>query len=173
MICLGGVGVRLEEQIDEQPLDRRRVVRDLVISRRLAARQLEPVQRGLARHRRAIRAPRLELAGQHRHRGIMAQLVMVVEVFVSERDAEHALADQRRHRRARSGPAARASRSSPRSAQPDRSTRSVAPSSSAPGIRGDRPAVEIRHHPTAVNGCKTELSLRYTASASGRPPASA
>ena len=34
MICSGGALVRLEEQIDEQRLDRRRIVADLVIARR-------------------------------------------------------------------------------------------------------------------------------------------
>jgi hypothetical protein len=41
---------------------------------------LQPVQRALARHRRAVLALGLQLAGQHRHQRIVAQLVVVVQV---------------------------------------------------------------------------------------------
>ena len=87
--------VRLQEQLHQQRLDRRRIVADLVIARRLLPAQLQPVQRRLAGHRRAVRAPRRKLAGQHRHQRIVAQLVMVVEVLVAERDAKDPLTDQR------------------------------------------------------------------------------
>ena len=96
MICRGRALVRLEEQIDEQVPDRRRIVADLVIARRLELAQLQPVERRFAGHRRAILAPRRKLAGQHRHHRIMAQLVVIVEVLIAERDPEHPLADQRR-----------------------------------------------------------------------------
>ena len=43
-------------------------------------------------------APRLELAGQHRQHRIVPQLIVIVEVLVAQRQAEDALADQRRHR---------------------------------------------------------------------------
>ena len=86
----------LQEQIDEQPLDRGRVMADLVVARRLRPAQFQPVQRRLARQRRAIRPPRLELAGQHRQHRVVPQLVVVVQVLVTERDAEHPL----RHHRA-------------------------------------------------------------------------
>ena len=49
--------VRLEEQVDEQPFDRRAGVPDLVVARRLGRRVLEPVQRALAGKRRASLAP--------------------------------------------------------------------------------------------------------------------
>ena len=152
---LGRVGVRLQEQLDEEPLDRRLVMRDLVIARRLRPAQLKPVQRALARNRSAIRAPRHELAGQHRHRGVMAQMLMVVEVLVSERDSEHALADERRHvvldqvRPARIHEAA--------CKAPNQADDAVGrPEQKRAGIGGDRPAVETRLHPTALNGCKTK-----------------
>ena len=87
--------VRLEEEIDEQGFDRRRVVADLVIARGDLARQLQPVERRLARRRRAVAAPSLQLARQHRHQRVVPKLVVIVEVFVAERDAEHALPDER------------------------------------------------------------------------------
>jgi hypothetical protein len=53
---------------------------------------------GVSRDRRAVRTPSFELAGQNRHHRIAAQVVVVVEVLISQRDAEHPLADQRGHR---------------------------------------------------------------------------
>ncbi len=95
---LGRFCMRLEKQVDKQALDRGRLVRDLAIFRRRVARQFEPVQRGFAGHRRAVRTPSFELAGQNRHHRIVAQVVVVVEVLIPQRDAEHPLADQRGHR---------------------------------------------------------------------------
>ena len=46
--------MRLHEQIDEQPLDRRPVVADLVVARRLRPTQLQTVQCALARQRRTL-----------------------------------------------------------------------------------------------------------------------
>ena len=91
----GRPSVRLEEQVDEQGLDRRRVVADLLGSGWRLARQFQPVERRLAGDRRAILAPGLELARQHRHQRVVAKLVVIVQVLVAERDAEHALPDQR------------------------------------------------------------------------------
>src|ERR1700730_426816 len=51
-------GVRLEEEVDEQAFDLRPVIADLVIASWLRPAQLQPVERALARHRCAVRAPR-------------------------------------------------------------------------------------------------------------------
>jgi len=64
--------VRLDEQRHEQRLDRRRIIADLVIERRQRRAQLQPVQRRLAGHRRAVPPLRRKLAGQHRHHRIVA-----------------------------------------------------------------------------------------------------
>jgi len=85
--------VRLEEQVDEQFLDRRALVADLMVARRRRGRVLEPVERALARERRAILAPRGELAGKRRQHRVMPQVIGVDQVFVAERDAEHPLRD--------------------------------------------------------------------------------
>lgn len=87
--------VRFQEQRHRQRLDRRRVIGDLVVARWFLPAQLQPVQRRLAGHRRTVVAPDRKLARQHRHQRIVPQLVMVVEVFIAERDAEDPLADQR------------------------------------------------------------------------------
>jgi hypothetical protein len=63
---LGRRRVRFEEQVDEQAFDRRAVVADLVVARRLGGRVLETVQGALAGERRAVRAPGGELAGERR-----------------------------------------------------------------------------------------------------------
>ena len=95
MICAGALAWLVQEQIDEQRLDRRRIVADPVIARRLRPAQFQPVQRRFACHRRAVGPLGLQLAGQDRHHRVMPQLVVVVQVLVAQRDAEHALANQR------------------------------------------------------------------------------
>jgi hypothetical protein len=52
---------------------------------------LEPVQGALAGERCAALALGLELAGERRQHRIMAQLVVVDQVFVAKREAEHPL----------------------------------------------------------------------------------
>ena len=52
-------------------------------------------QRRFARHWRAILAPGLELARQHRHQRVVTKLVVIVQILVAERNAEHALPDER------------------------------------------------------------------------------
>jgi hypothetical protein len=49
MICLDGVRLSLEEEVDEQEaLDRRRIMPDLVVSARSHRRVLKPIERALA-----------------------------------------------------------------------------------------------------------------------------
>jgi hypothetical protein len=69
---------------------------DLVVARRLQLAQLQPVQRRLAGDRRAIAAPRRELARQYRHHRVVPQFIVVVEILVAERDPEYPLTDQGR-----------------------------------------------------------------------------
>jgi hypothetical protein len=109
----------VEEEVDEGPLDRSRIMTNFVIARWPGCgRVLEPVQRRLASRpccaraggrrnkvppragqRRAVRAPaRRELSGEHGEYRIVPQVVVVDEVLIAERDPEDALADQRWHR---------------------------------------------------------------------------
>jgi hypothetical protein len=124
--------VRLQEQIDKQSLDGDRVVTGPVIARRL-------------RHRRAILAPCRKLARQHCHHRIVAQLIVVVEVLIAERDPEHSLAHQRHHLvldQILTPHIVKARRKPLR--QPDRMIRRSKKQRSR--IRRDRAAVECRHH---------------------------
>ena len=91
----GRPDVRLEEEVDEQRFDRRRIMADLLVARRRRPRQLQPVQRRFARDRRAILAPGFELPRQNRHHRIVAEIFVIVQVLIAERDAEHPLPHER------------------------------------------------------------------------------
>jgi hypothetical protein len=84
-----------EEEVDEQSLDRRRLVADLVIARGGLARELKPVQRRLARHRGAVAAASLKLGRQNRHQRVVTKLVVIIEVLIAERNPERPLTDER------------------------------------------------------------------------------
>ena len=73
----------VEKQIDKQPFDRRRVMADLVIARRLRPAQLQPVERRFAGQRCTISVSSLKLAAQHRHDRVVPQLVVVDQVLVA------------------------------------------------------------------------------------------
>ena len=137
------------------------VVADLVIARRLRPAQLQPVQRALAGQRRAVRPPRRELAGQHRQHRIVPQLIVVDQVLVAQRDAEHPLATS----------VATSCSISPGIApireaggepldQPDRPVGRA--QQQRAGIRGDRPAVERRHHRRPSTGAKSNRSALHS-----------
>ncbi len=80
-------GVRLDEQIAKQRVDLLRRVIDLVITL-AAARKLQPVQRALAGQGLLQLAP----ARQHSHQRIVAQLLMIVQVLIAQRQPADALA---------------------------------------------------------------------------------
>jgi hypothetical protein len=150
----------VEKQIDQQGFDRLRVVPDLVIGRRLRLAQLEPVERRFAGHRRTVLAPRRELAGEHSHHRVVAQLVVVEHIFVAQRDAEDALADQRWHRvhdllrRPAVGEATGKAID-----QPDCPI--TCPQQQSAGVRSDLAAIKCGHHRAPLDACKLE-QLRAT-----------
>ena len=87
--------MRVEKDIDQQPLDRCRIVAEFVIARGFRPAQLQSVERRFAGHRRAIPATGRKLAGQHRHHRVVAQFVVVDQILVAECDADDALHHQR------------------------------------------------------------------------------
>ena len=116
---------------------------------------LEPVERRLARRRRAARPACPELAhdrGQHR---VVAQGVVVDQVLVTQRQGEHALADQ-------GGQAVldlirRAVIDETGREPPDQADRPIGGAQEQrAGVGGDRPAIESGHHGTALDACKVE-----------------
>ena len=145
--------VRFEKDVDQQALDRRRVVRDLTVPRRGLARQFQTVQRGFAGDRSAIRAPRFELAGQHRHHRIVAQVVVVVEILIAEREAEHALANQRGHSMLNKPGIAHVAKAAGQAT--NEIDRLVGRPQEQPArVRRHRPAVEFGDHRPPLNRCK-------------------
>jgi len=142
--------MRLHEEIDEQHLDRRRIVAYLVIASRFGPAQFDAVQCRFAGQRCTVRALRRKLAGDNRQHRIVPQFIVIVEVFIAQRDADHPLQHHRadlmlhqfRH------PRVDEARSEPLG-QPDRPVRLA--QQHCTGIRGDRSAIERGHHLTAVN----------------------
>ncbi len=152
---LGRPRVRLHEQVDQQVLDRHRIVADLVIARRFKLAQLQPVERRLAGHRRAILAARSELAREHRQHRIVAQLVVVVEILIAKRNPEHPLADQRHHLVLDQFRAPHVVKARGQSIHhPDRAIRRAQQQRS--GIRRDRARIERRYHRAAFNRFKSK-----------------
>jgi hypothetical protein len=147
--------VRFEEQLDEQGLDRCRIMPDLVVTARLRRRVLEPVERALAGKRCAVLTLRLKLAGQGCQHRVEAQLVVVDQILIAKRDAEHPLRHHGLHRvfdlpwRATIGEAG---------GEPsDQTDRPIGRAEQqAAGIRGDLAAVERSHHLTALDHFITE-----------------
>ena len=74
------LGLRLDKQIREQPVDLLRGVVDLGVVL-AAAGKLQPVQRALARQRLVQLAP----AAEQRQQRVCAQLLVVVQIFVAQR----------------------------------------------------------------------------------------
>jgi hypothetical protein len=148
--------VGIEEDIHQQRFQARRIVIDLVILLGVALRRvLQPVERALAGHRRTVRTLGLELAGQHREHRIMTQFVMIVEVLIAQRQAEHPLADQ----------GLDAVLEQPRIATggetggdpPDQPEAAIQlPQKQPSRIRCDHSAIEPGHHLPALNGFKFE-----------------
>jgi len=165
---LGRHAMRVEEEIDQQTLDRRRIMGDLAVALRADRRMLEPVERALAGERCAVRPPRLELAGQHRHHRVVAQLVVVDHVFITERDPDHPLTDQRRDGvlDARRIPAvAEAGRKAL-----DQTNGAVGcPEQQRTGVRGHCSAVEPGHHRATVHRSKRELARATVCRHRGTP----
>jgi hypothetical protein len=161
--------VRRQEQGDEQPLDRRRIVGDLVVARRRRTAQFEAIERALAGDRRTVPTLCRKLAGQDRHDRVVAQFVVVVEILVAERDSEYPLADQRRHLvldQFRPPGIGKARRKPPD--QPNHPVRRS--QQQRPGVRGDRPAVEPRHHRTPFHAGKTKQVCGTLCRHRGSPP---
>ena len=88
--------MRFEEKIHQQPIDLRIVAIDLVILRRMSPRRvLQAIERALARQWLAVGPQhRAQLARQHRKRRVLAQLVVIVEVFIPQCQAEDTLPHQ-------------------------------------------------------------------------------
>jgi hypothetical protein len=150
---LGRVLVRLQKQIDKQPLDLCPVPGDAVIARQLRSASLQPVERRFAGQGRAILAAGRQFAGQHRHCRVVTQLVVIDQIFIAQRQRKDPLPDQGSDgvldqlRRAAVGETL----GEPID-QPDRPVRR--PQQQGSGIRCHLAAVKPRHHRAPFDACK-------------------
>jgi hypothetical protein len=147
--------MRLHKQIDKQRLDLGPIPGDAVIARQLRSTPLQPVERRFAGQRRAILAAGRQLAGQHRHGRVVTQLVVIDQVFVTQRQREDPLPDQCHHFVFDQlwGAAVGETPGKPL----DQSDRPICrPQQQGTRIRGDLAAVKPGHHRTPLDACKTE-----------------
>ena len=101
------------------------------------------------------RATAAQFAGQHRHHRVVAQFVVVDQVLVAQRDADHALHHQRLYGVFdKFGVAAIGEAGGQTPGQADDPVGRA--EQQRAGIRGDAPAIEGRHHGTAFDACKLE-----------------
>lgn len=98
MICLGGRPCASMNRSTKSRSIAAPLMGNLVIPRRLPSARLQTVERRLAGRRRAVRASGFQLARQYRHDRIAAQVVVVIKIFVAERERKHPLAHQGRYR---------------------------------------------------------------------------
>ena len=138
--------VGVQEQRDEQALDRPRVVADLVIAiEHLGRCVFQPIQRALAGERGTVGAPGLQLADQGREHRIVAQLVVIDEILVAQRDPDDPLHEQGLDAvldQLRAAPVDEAPREPAH--QIERPVGSA--QQQGPGVRGHRAAIERRDH---------------------------
>ena len=163
----------VDERVDQHVLKLLGVVVDPGVAARPAAggRVLEPAQRALARQWRAALPACFELARQQRQQRVAAQVVVVVEVLVSQGDAGDALRHHRAHRMF--GEAGIAVVRETCGDPVEESGGAVRlPEQQRPGVRRDRSAVERGGHPAPTAPLKPEgngLTLcRHRSSAGNR-----
>ena len=95
---LGRRRLCIEKQRDQNPLDRRRIMADLVIAcHRPCRRALQPTKRVATGQSRTILALGAEPAKAGRQQRIMPQLIVVVQVLTAKSQAEKTLTEKRRH----------------------------------------------------------------------------
>src|SRR6516164_1402500 len=126
-----------------------------MVARRLQHAALQTIQRRLAGYRRTILTPSLQFAGKNPHHRIVAQIVVVDQILVAKRDAEHTLSHQRRNLMLDQllTPCVIEASRKPRH-QSDRSIGLSQQQRSS--IRGDRPAVERRYYFASFNSCESK-----------------
>ena len=144
---------RLEKQINQQSLDRRAVVSDLVVEAWRLLRSLQTVQRRFAGDRSAIGPSRLQFARQHGEQRIVSQSVMVVQVLIAQRQAEYPLTHERRNRMLDQRGIAPINKTA-RGAFDQLHGLVRAAQQQSPGVRRHRPPAEIGDHLALFHGCK-------------------
>ena len=145
----------IEKQVDKQPLDRRRVIADLVVAGRLRPAQFQPIERRFAGQRCTIGPLGRQLATEHRHNRVVAQLVVVDQILVTQGNPEHPLTHQARHRVLDEiGRPVIGETTGKALDQPELSI--GGPEQHCTGLRGHPTTVEGCHHRPPFNWCKAK-----------------
>jgi hypothetical protein len=148
-----GLGMGIEEQIDEQGLNGGAIGGNAGIAGGLVAAEFEPVQRALAGQRRTVAAGGRQLVRQRRQHRVMAQLVVVVEVLIAQRNANHPLHHQRLDRMLGVGRIAAVLEAGRQAAgQPQHPI--CGPQQQGTGIAGDGATIKGRNNRAAFSRCK-------------------
>ena len=79
----------VEEEIDEECLDRTSVLADTAIVMRARGRVLQSVQRRLVGKQRTARPTRLQTPQHDPQHSVVAQRILVGQVLVAQRNTEH------------------------------------------------------------------------------------
>ena len=147
----------VDERLEQHGLQRVRIVFDLVVAARLATRGrvFEPVQSALPRQWGTVLPMSLELAGKQGQNRVVPQLVVVVEVFVSQGDAHDALPHQRPDRVFRETGIAVVGEAIRHPVQESDRPVDLAKQQHS-GVRRDRSAVERGRYPAALAPLKYE-----------------
>ena len=152
----------VDERLEQNGLQCVHIVLDPVVaSRRPRGRRMfQTVEGALAGQRRAVLAAAFELAGQQRQQWIVAQLVVVVEILVSQGNAHDALGHQRADRvLCQAGIAVIGEACSHPVDEPDPAVE--IPEQQRSGVRRHRSAVERGGHPAPLAPLKYE-GMRLT-----------
>ena len=154
--------MRFEEESHQQRTDLCNVAIDLVILRRVTPRgMLQAIERALASQRLAVGPQhRAQLARQHRKRQVLAQLVVIIQVFVAQCETEDALSHQRLNLMLDIAPVAPIDEAVGEATHQPEAPVDLSEQQPA-GVRGDGPAVETRHHRTSLDRFKLK-QLRRT-----------
>jgi hypothetical protein len=120
-----------KKQVDQQPLDRPWIMRDPAVAIDHGRAVLQPVEGALAGQRRATPVSGLEPPQHHAKHRIVPQLIVIDQVFVAERDAQHLT---RVETSCTTRSPARPSTKHPANRSISPIARSVAPSSNAPAF---------------------------------------
>ena len=160
-------------EVEQHGLQRVRIMADPVVAARFATRGrvFKPVQGALPRQRRTVLPMSIELAGEQRQNRVVPQLVVVVEVFVSQGDAHDALPHQRPDRVFRETGIAVVGEATCHLVQEPRRTVDLAEQQHS-GVRGDRLRRRTRPLPCGPGTLEMRRKAVYTVSASVTPVSS-
>jgi len=93
---LGRLAVRVEQQIDGQPVDRPWIMRDPAVAVDHGRAMLQPVQRAPSGQRPATTVPCRQSTERHAQDRIVPPSIVIDQVVVAERKPEQPLAEQGR-----------------------------------------------------------------------------